>query len=350
MQKKLTLSLVLLITLTFAVSCGSKIKYVKSRKGNVETVNAMKGSTCVYKLVYTYNDANKKIKGEYYTPQTKSDKKKKKKTNLFTGTKIAKTLAKWLADSKPVDESDIKLGSTIKDEKTKKEFVLRYAKKISYNAKGLPVKEIRRGYTDIPIVGRFLIKTNLAYTYNARGSLTRILEKNMNVDTLLLKFGVANNTSIQRDGRNRPTKVTKVIGSVPPTTETTRYYYRSGKNLRKTVYEKADINITKLQIVPTQRVTIWYNPGVKWDGMRKFYFSLMDPKNAVKEFWIYDMVKRKNHLDLRGFSKKSHFQKIMLVKKVYDLYQAEMKGPGWRLGDLPDVPKPFLMIKNMVWW
>ena len=343
-KKKIAIFSAAFFTVLLLASCASAPTMKKSRAGNVETVIATQGGKAVYKLVYTY-EGNKIVKGEYWEPQKKDDKEAKDKTNIFSKNAIAKSFESMLAGSRVVDDSDIKL------DKAEGGFVLKFVKKVRYNRGGLPVEERIRGYKKIPVLGFFNIKVDKKYSYDDRGHLIQLSEKNLNVDTLLLNFGIGNLTIITRDAMGRPNQVIKTIGSVPPTIELTTYtYVGNTSNMEKTVYEKAGIDLKKLKIVKEKRITFWYNKGIPWEGKKKYLFNMADSKNAVYGFLIYNLVENKNELDFSNFAKKSKMEQILLVKNLVMLYKNEMGGPSWRMGDLPDVPEPFMVYQDITWW
>lgn len=325
-------------------SCASAPVVKKMRAGDTETLIATQGGKPVYKLVYTYQ-GDKIVRGEYYEVPKKDDKEAQNKTNMLSNNAIAKKFEAVITGEKVIDSSDVKLD-VLKDG-----FVLKAVKIVKYNSKGLPNEEIYRGYKKIPVLGFFNIKIDRKYKYNDSNQLIQITEKNLNVDTLLLNMAVGNITFISRDGMGRPTTVTKTIGSVPPTIETTEYTYSGGSShLIKTVYERAGIDFKKLAIVKEKRITFWYNNNVPWEGRNKYLFDLLDSKSAVSSFLIYDLVNNKNELDFSNFQKKNKLEQAMLVKNLVMLYKNEMTGPKWRMGELPDVPEPFLIYKDYTWY
>ncbi len=338
-------SLTLIMVAALLTACGEKTKLVKTRTGNTEVVTAKKGKEVIYKLVYQYEN-NHIVRGEYWKALKKEDKKKNAKQaapkgNIFSGTAIAKKYEAMLARKTAVGDQDIQLG------KSESGFILSFAQKVRYNTAGKPVYVIRRGYSDIPVIGRFEIKTDLRYQYDGAGHLIRIDETNMNVDTLLLNFGVGNITTIIRDGLGRPIKVAKAIGSIPPTGELTSYMYLDNTPyLTKTIYEKAGLN--GLSIQKTETITTWYAAKkVPWEGKPKYSFSL---GTNITGFLVYDDIKRKNKLDGSKFGKMNMVDKALFIKSIYDMIQMEAQGPKWRLGDLPDVPQPFLIYGDYAWY
>jgi len=46
----------------------------------------------------------------------------------------------------------------------------------------------------------------------------------------------------------------------------------------------------------------------------------------------------------------SFVQKGLFAKNMYGFYKNEQKGPKWRMGELPDVPDPYLIYKDNVWY
>ncbi len=336
---------VVVFTAIMLDSCASAPVIKKSRTGNTEVQIATESGKPVYKLVYTY-DGDKIVKGEYWEAQKKDDKEAAKRTNILSGNAFGKKIEAMLTGEKVIDSSEVVLDA-IKDG-----FVLKSVKMVKYNSRGLPIEEVQRSYKKIPVLGFFNIKVDKKYKYNESGQLIQILERNLNVDTILLQgLAIGNITLFERDGSGRPTRVLKTLGTVPPTLELTTYsYYGNSNNIRETVYEKAGIDLKKLAIVSTSKLTFSYNNNVPWEGKAKYNFDLLDSKSAVAEFLIYNLVENKNELDMRGFMKKSKLEQAMLIKNVIVYYKNEDGGPKWRIGELPDVPEPFMVYKNITWW
>jgi len=340
--RSFTVKLVALLLAFIVPSCSSKIQIKKERKDNIEIVTSIKGEKTLYRLIYTY-DGNRKIKGEYWESIKKKKKKKKEsKRNILAGTSIAKKFEKHLADRKVIDESDIKLNIE------KDGFILKFVKKVIYNKKGLPKKVIARGFTSYPVLGIFNLKTDREYSYNDEGKLIKIIEKNINVDTLLLNFGIGNITEIERDSQSRPIKVSKKIGSIPPAFEETKYiYFGNTPNIKRTGYQKAGIDMKTFKIVPVETITILYSNDIPWEGKKKYSFSF---GKTIRGITIYDEVKRKQKLDGSQFMKMSKIDQAFFLKDIYDILKNERKGPMWRIGELPDVPEPFLIYGDQTWW
>jgi len=323
----------------FISGCGGS-KLVKKKVGNVETIIAKDGSEPKYKIIYTYEGGNI-VKGEYwvYNPKGRKDDAKKKKSNLLADTAIAKSFENMLSTKGVRDDMDLELG-VFQDK-----FQLMCVQLTSYDRSGKPVLVRKRGFTDIPILGRFLMKTDLSYAYGNDGKLIRVTEKNINVDTLLLKFAIGNITVIDRDGSGRPVTVTKAIGSVPPSAEEAKYYYYTAgsPDMKQTVYTK--VGIVKGKIQKTETITMDYKKGVPWSGEKKYNFSGINDGLV-----IYDEVEKKNKIDGRGFSKMNYMKKMMFLKTIYDYVKLEMQGPVWRMGVLPDVPRPYLVYSDYAWY
>jgi len=162
-------------------------------------------------------------------------------------------------------------------------------------------------------------------------------------------MGVGNTTIFDRDASGRPVKVTKKLGSVPPAEEYTNYTYSgTTPNMQQTAYLKCAIDTTKLAIVPSETITVTYNDGVPWNGIKKWEFSIGG--KTVSGILIYDEAAKKKKLDATNFKKKSMIEKAMLGKEFYMLYKNESKGPKWRMGELPDVPDPFFIYNDNGWW
>jgi hypothetical protein len=317
----------------------AKQKTKSGRVGNTEIVETEKGGKIESRLIYTY-DGDKKVRGEYWLPI--DPKKKKSESNILAGTAVAKHYEKMLADSKVQDQSGIEVDIE------KDGFVLTAVKVVSYNKLGLPEHVAYRGYTTYPVAGTFNIKTDWNYTYDANGKLSSIVEKNLNLDSLLLNMAAENTTKIDRDKFERPTKVTRTIGSAPPVFETTEYEYNGDKvDMKKTVYRKCGLDTTKFAVVPTETITSQYGSGVSWEGMKKYDFSM---GKVITGFEIYDEVNKKKTLDGSNFMKMSMIQKGIFTKNLYSYYKNEQKGPKWRMGELPDVPDPYLIYKDFQWY
>ena len=319
---------------------------MKTRKeGNREIIDQSEDGKPVYRLVYTYENG-KKIKGEYWEyidPKKKKDKKPE--SNIFSGTAMAKKYEALLSDKKIIDDSGIELNIE------KDGFTLKFVKIIKYNSKGLPETVITRGYTAYPVLGSFNLKTDYKYAYDNNGRLTEISEKNINVDSLLLNLGVGNSTKIERDGKGRPTKVIKQIDAAPPVFETTIYTYPGDTpNMQKTVYTKCGLDTTKLAVTPAETITTQYGKDVPWEGQKKYDFSVTSFGKIITGFSVYDEVAKKQKLDGSKFMSMSWIDKGMYLKNVASYYKNEQKGPKWRMGELPDVPDPFMIYKEQTWW
>ncbi len=341
MNRKLALLTGMLCAAIFA-SCAADIRTKKA--GNIEVVEQVKGDVVIAKLVYTY-EGERRVRGEYWELIDPKDKKdeKKSETNIFTGTSIAQKYEASLAGGGAApDTSGVALNSE------KDGYVLKFVKIVKYNAKGQPDHVMNRGFSKFPIVGFFQLKTDYKYKYDAAGRLTHVLETNMNVDSLLLNMAASNTTTIERDTTGRPVKITRNIGSVPPAVETTTYaFYGKTPNMLTTVYKKAGFDMSKGTVVVNESITTLYGEDVPWEGMKKFEFGM--GKN-LKGIRIYDEVNKKDKLDASKFSEMSKTDQLMMGKSLFDLYKNEMKGPRWRMGDLPDVPQPFLEHKDNVWF
>lgn len=295
-----------------------------------------------YKLVYTYDEKNRKIRGEYWecAPAKKDDAKKK--TNILAGTAAAKKYEESLSQSKTEDTSGVELDVE------KDGFILKNVRIVRYNAQGAPELVMARGYTNYPVVGTFNIKTDYTFTYDQAGRLSSTKELNINVDSVLLNMGIGNTTEITRDASGRPLKVARTIGSVPPAAESTEYEYADRSDrMKKTVFRSCSISMTKLTVEPSETVTVTYGKNVPWSGMKKYEF---DYGTTIQSISIYDEAAKKQKLELSDFKKLSIIEKGKKMKLFYDLYKNEQQGPRWRMGELPDVPEPFMVYKDYAWW
>jgi hypothetical protein len=326
----------------FAYPFGSKVETSSARDGNIETITAKKDKKPFYRIVYTYDEKNRKVRGEYWAiAETKKKGEKKPQSNILAGTALAKKYEKALADSKTVDQSNVELDIE------KDGFVLKNVRIVNYDNNGRPVLIMARGYTSYPVVGVFNLKTDYKFSYDHSGKLMSIDETNMNVDSVLLNMGIGNKTTFTRDQAGRPSAVNKIIGSVPPAVEETLYSYRAGDEMSRTIYRKCAFDTSKLTVVPSQTITIEYGKNVSWQGMRKYEFELGKTIEGIK---IYDEVAKQQQLDISNFMKLSIFDKAKKAKLFYDLYNNEMQGPRWRMGELADIPEPFMIYKDYAWW
>jgi hypothetical protein len=258
---------------------------------------------------------------------------------------MAKKYETMLADKKIIDESGIETNIE------KDGFTLIFVKVVKYDNKGLPNTVITRGYTAYPVLGAFNLKTDYKYTYDGNGRLVDITEKNINVDSLLLNLGIGNSTKIERDAKGRPTKITKRIDAAPPVFETTTYTYNGDTpNMTKTVYQKCGIDTKKLTVTPTETITTMYGKDIPWEGKKKYDFSVTSWGSVITGFSVYDEVAKKNKVDGSKFMSMGWMEKGMFLKDVASYYKNEQKGPKWRLGELPDVPDPFMLYKDQTWW
>jgi hypothetical protein len=330
------------IAVFFTSTYASKSEEKTRRDGNIETVESVKSGKIEFRIVYTY-EGNRKIKGEYWEAVDPKDKgKKKPQSNILAGTPVAKHYETILAGSKTTDTSGIVIDIE------KDGFVLKSVRTVKYNAAGFPEHIEFRGYTSYPVLGVFNLKTDWDYTYDPKGKLTGLVEKNMSLDSLLLNMAAENKTKIERDQDERPVKITRTIGSVPPVFETTEYTYEgSSSNMKKTVYRKCAFDSTKLKVAPSETITTMYGSNIPWEGMKKYDFTM---SKTIAEFSVYDEVNKKQKLDGSGFMKKSFIDKGMYMKNLYDYYKNEQKGPKWRMGELPDIPEPFLIYKDNLWY
>ncbi len=336
-----TVCCIFLLTSTGSLSA-KEPEQRSSRTGDIETIDFIKDRKTVSRIIYTYQ-GERKIRGEYWeAPEKKDSKDKKPETNILAGTAMAKKYEALLAEKNVKDESGIILDIE------KDGFILKNVRAVTYNDKGLPEAILSRGYTSYPVAGVFLLKTDYRFKYDTSGNLSEITEINMNTDSLLLNMGLGNTTAIERDAAGRPVTVKKTLGSVPPAVEKTVYTYTGDSaNMLKTVYQKCSFDTTNLKVIPSETITIEYGNDIPWNGMKKYDFSM---GKSIKSIVIYDEVAKKNKLDGSNFMKMSAFQKAFFMKEVYSLYKNEQKGPGWRLGGLPDIPEPFMVYKDYKWW
>lgn len=311
-----------------------------SRSGNTEVIEQTQKGKVVSRIVYTY-EGDRKVRGEYWIPAD-SKNKNAKKTNIFTGTAVAKHYEKIIADSKIQDDSGIQVNIE------KEGFILSSVKTVSYNKSGLPEYVRFRGFSTYPVAGTFNLKTDWTYGYDANGKLISVVEKNMNVDSLLLNMGVENSTKIERDSHSRPVKVTRELGSIPPAKETTSYEYSADTaDMKKTVYRQCSFNATKLTTEPSLTITTEYEKNIPWNGMKKYKFEM---GKTISAFSVYDEANKKQLLDGSKFKKMSLIDKGMFLKNIATYYRNEQKGPKWRLGELPDAPEPFMIYKDFAWY
>ena len=312
----------------------------KIRTGDIETIVAEKDGKPAYKIIYTYA-GNLKVRGEYWAAVDKKNTKKAE-TNILAGTAIAKKYETMLEGKNTLDQADVQLD-VVKDG-----YVLKNVRIVRYNDKGLPVLVMARGYTSYPVLGVFNIKTDYSYTYDQTGLLSEIKETNMNVDSLLLNMGLGNITKIARDDKNRPAAVKKELGSVPPAVENSSYVYDgTTDNMQKTVYQKCSIDMTKFTVTPSETITIEYGKNVPWSGMIKYEFEM---GKTIKSIKIYDEINKKEELNISNFMKLSYIAKAKLSKSIYDMYKNEQLGPRWRMGEIADIPEPFMIYKDYAWW
>jgi hypothetical protein len=323
------------------------VVYAKSeekitRNGNIETVESVKDGKTGFRIIYTYK-GDKKTRGEYWEAVDPKEKgKKKPQSNILAGTALAKRYESILSGGKVNDNSGIVIDIE------KDGFILKSVKTVKYNTAGLPEHVEYRGYSSYPVLGTFNLKTDWDYTYDAKSRLQKILEKNMSIESLLLNMAAENITIIERDQYDRPLKVTRNIGSVPPVKETTDYTYDGqSKNMKKTLYRKCGFDTSALKVVPAETITTGYGSGIPWDGMKKYDFTM---GKSIAEFSVYDEVNKKQKLDGSGFMKMNFINKGMFMKNLYDYYKNEQKGPKWRMGELPDIPEPFLIYKDNMWY
>ncbi|HNX59666.1 MAG TPA: hypothetical protein PKK43_11250, partial [Spirochaetota bacterium] len=328
------------IAMTLASYNGFAGDTKSSRSGNTEIIEQTEKGKIVSRIVYTY-EGDKKIRGEYWIPADPKNKNDKK-TNIFTGTAVAKHYERIITDAKIQDDSGIQVNIE------KDGFTLSSVKTVAYNKSGLPEYVRFRGFSTYPVAGTFNLKTDWKYGYDANGKLISVVEKNMNVDSLLLNMGIENSTTIERDGRSRPLKVTRALGSIPPAMELTTYEYTADTaNMKKTVYRQCSINATKLTTEPSLTITAEYEKNIPWDGMKKYKFEM---GKTISAFSVYDEANKKQLLDGSKFKKMSFIEKGMFLKNIVTYYRNEQKGPKWRLGELPDVPEPFMIYNDFAWY
>ncbi|MFH0974545.1 MAG: hypothetical protein V1874_02040 [Spirochaetota bacterium] len=343
---KIKNSSILITTVFFTLSSicllAAKSKEKVTRNGNTEIVEISKDGKAESKIIYTYSGTTK-TRGEYWEViDPKKGGKNKPKPNILAGTAVAKHYENLFSSSMAKDQSGIEIDVE------KDGYILRSVKTVKYNEKGLPVHVEYRGYSSYPVLGVFNLKTDWDYTYNSGNRLTEIAEKNMSVDSLLLNMSAENKTKIERDKTERPVKITRTIGTVPPVFETTEYTYKdSGANMDKTVYRKCGLSTTTYKVEPSETITTGYGSGIPWDGMKKYDFSM---GKSVSSFLIYDDVNKKSKLDGSKFKKMSFIEKGLFLKNIYGYYENEQKGPKWRMGELPDLPDPFLIYKDNLWY
>ena len=122
----------------------SKPKVASSRTGNVETIISKKDGKETYRILYTYDAQNRKIRGEYWEASTKKKDAKKAESNILAGTAAAKSYESALAKNETKDESGVVLDIE------KDGFVLKNVRIVKYGANGLPSLIMARGYTTYP--------------------------------------------------------------------------------------------------------------------------------------------------------------------------------------------------------
>jgi len=325
-----------------SIAFAAKSKETTKREGNTEIVESQKDGKIEFRIIYTYDGKNK-VKGEYWEAVDPKEKgKKKPQSNILSGTPVAKNYEAVISKSKVVDQSGIEIDVE------KNGFILKSVKTVKYNEKGFPVHVAFRGYTSYPVLGVFNLKTDWEYSYDARNMLSGVVEKNMSLDSLLLNLAAENSSKIERDQSGRPVKITRTIGTVPPVFETTEYTYDGNTtNMKTTVYRKCGIDTKSLSAMPTETISTTYGQNIPWGGMKKYNFEM---GKSVTAFSVYDEVNKKQKLDGSGFMKMNIIKKGMFMKNMYDYYKNEQKGPKWRMGELPDLPEPYLLYKDNVWY
>jgi hypothetical protein len=338
---KITSIIPIILILSIHIFAARQKNNIK-REGNIETVESIKNGKIESKIIYTYSGSTK-VRGEFWEPiDPKKTGKNKPKPNILSGTAIAKHYEKLYAENLSKEQSGIEIDIE------KEGFILRSVKIVRYNEKNLPEHVEYRGYSTYPVLGVFNLKTDWDYKYDSSDRLAEVSEKNMSVDSLLLNMSAENTTKIERDKSGCPVKVTRTIGTVPPAFETTEYMYKgTGNEMEKTVYHKCALGTTTLKVEPSETITTVYEKKIPWDGMKKYEFEM---GKTIQSFSVYDEVNKKSKIDGSKFKKMNFIDKGLFLKNMYTYYSNEQKGPKWRMGELPDVPEPFLIYKDNMWF
>jgi len=335
-QRSLHYLLLVCLLVFIATSCSTPINRVVKREGDKEYVTVQEDGKIIHQLVYTYRDG-KKVMGEYWKAVSEKDGPEKFEPNKLAETEFAKIIEQALADEGIAITNDVELMQV------KNGLQLKFVKMVDYDGKGRPVTVRNRGITSFPVIGSFTLKNNLSYQYNDKGQLNLITETNLNIDSALLNMAVINITTLKRDTLGRPLKVTKVIGSVPPALEETEYsYYSNSPDMKSTRYTKSAIDLSELVVTPSEIIIFGYQQGVPWDGKKKYELSL----GILESLSIIDAKTNTSKLSVGS----SLMEQAMFAKALYNFKENEEKGPKWRMGELPDVPEPFLLYGDAVWW
>jgi hypothetical protein len=197
------------------------------------------------------------------------------------------------------------------------------------------------------VLGVFELKTDWDYAYNEKGNLVSVTEKNLSLDSLLINLAAQNSAKIEYKDE-RPVKVTRTLGAAPPVFETTEYTYSGNtENMQKTVYRKCGFDTSKMKVSPSETITTEYGKNIPWSGRKKYKFEF---NKTVTNFMVYDEVEKKSRIDGSRFMKMNMIEKGMFMKNIVTYYRNEQKGPGWRMGELPDTPEPFMIYKDYAWY
>jgi hypothetical protein len=150
-----------------------------------------------------------------------------------------------------------------------------------------------------------------------------------------------NVTKFNYDSRKRIKQVYKIYVGLSGAEITDYYYYGSSDYMKKTIYHKVSLSPEKKFLKETERITISYKTNIPWYGKKKYNF-----KKAISFFQIWDVVNNRSKIQL-DFS--NAINAIKSFAAIGSLINNERKGVYWRMGEVPDMPKPFIK-EPIKWW
>ena len=320
---------VCMLLLLSGISCSLHMPGLSERKGDRETVIVREWGLAAYRVEYSFvNDMI--VRGECWQPGSIEGK-----TNRLRKTRIAAAMAAELKRTNPAEEFPVDLGTR------RDGFSLKFVRMVKYNVKSLPALIIDRGSRDGPEDGRFLVKTNTSFSYNAEGLLVRVVRRSLSVDSMLLNGGDLTITLIERDGRGRPVSVVKTIGHSRMKERTVYFYEGLSDEVVKTEYRRAGYDPKFRRLINREIIIVTYRAGVLWKNVNSG--DLLERAAGIS---VFDTVKRKYLVktgDLRS-------EEGTARQYVESRMAGEANPDEWTIGQRPYPPDPYRSEKTRYWW
>ena len=211
----------------------------------------------------------------------------------------------------------------------------------TYDKNGYPIKIMHRSIVDLKIkkVENYYI---VSYKYlKNRPYLSEKVQVNKSVYAITTNLCERNITKFNYDSRKRIKQVYKIYVGLSGAEITEYYYYGNSDYMQKTVYHKVSLMPGQTFLRETERIIVIYRSNVPWYGKKKYSF-----KKAIAFFMIWDPIAGKSKLQL-DFS--NAINTIKSFATIGSLINNERKGVYWRMGEVPDMPEPYIE-KPIKWW